>query len=133
MKSRMPAFWALLPALAFGAEAPGPPPLPADLGDLLRQAEVLSPAIRVTLPKAQTGKTLSATNLVITLTKDHVIYWEEEVVSLKELRERLRRAGGSKPVLIRADRHAYVDKLIELWDLCRDGGYQEVHIATLSE
>ncbi len=46
MKSRMPAFWALLPVLAFGAEAPGPPPLPADLGDLLRQAEAMSPAIR---------------------------------------------------------------------------------------
>lgn len=46
MKSRMPAFWALLPALAFGAETPGPPPLPADLGDLLRQAEEMSPAIR---------------------------------------------------------------------------------------
>ena len=100
---------------------------------LLTSSFVLSPAIRVMLPKAQTGKTLSATNLVITLTKDHVIYWDEEVVSLKDLRERLRRAGGSKPVLIRADRHAYVDKLIELWDLCRDGGYQEVHIATLSE
>lgn len=100
---------------------------------LLTSSFVLSPAIRVMLPKAQTGKTLSATNLVITLTKDHVIYWDEEVVSLKDLRDRLKRAGGSKPVLIRADRHAYVDRLIELWDLCRDGGYQEVHIATLSE
>ena len=100
---------------------------------LLTSSFVLSPAIRVTLPKAQTGKTLSATNLVITLTKDHVIYWDEEVGSLNDLRERLTRAGGSKPVLIRADRHAYVDKLIELWDICRDGGYQEVHIATLSE
>ncbi|MEK7282489.1 MAG: TolC family protein [Acidobacteriota bacterium] len=44
MKSRMPAFWALLPVLAFGAEDPGQPP-PADWGDLLRQAQVLSPAI----------------------------------------------------------------------------------------
>ncbi|MBI1949788.1 MAG: TolC family protein [Acidobacteria bacterium] len=42
----MPAFWALLPALAFGADAPGPALPPADLGDLLRQAEALSPAIR---------------------------------------------------------------------------------------
>jgi len=100
---------------------------------LLTSSFVLSPAIRVTLPKAQTGKTLSATNLVITLTKDHVIYWDEEVMSLNDLRERLKRAGGSKPILIRADRHAYVDKLIELWDLCRDSGYQEGHIATLSE
>ena len=70
---------------------------------------------------------------MITLTKDHIIYWDEQVVTLKELRQVLKRAGGEKPVLIRSDRHAYVNKLIQLWDLCRDAGYQEVHIATLAE
>ena len=100
---------------------------------LLTSSFVLAPGIRVTLPKAVTSKTLSASNLVITLTKDHVIYWNEEVVTLKELHKKLAAEGGAKAVLIRADRHAYVDKLIELWDLCRDTGYEEVHIATLSE
>ena len=100
---------------------------------MLTSSFVLSPGIRVILPKATTSQRLSISNLVITLTKDHVIYWEEEVVTLKELRKRLKDVGGNKPVLIRADRHAYVDKLIELWDLCRDSGYKEVHIATLSE
>ncbi|MBI2174360.1 MAG: biopolymer transporter ExbD [Candidatus Omnitrophica bacterium] len=80
-----------------------------------------------------TSQRMTASNLVITLTKDHLIYWEEELITLKALREQLKQAGGKRPVLIRADRHAYVDKLIELWDLCRDIGYQEVHIATLSE
>jgi biopolymer transport protein ExbD len=100
---------------------------------LLTSSFVLSPGIRVALPKAQTSKSLSASNVVITLNKDHVIYWHEEVVTLKELRRRLKAGEGKQAVLIRADRHAYVDKLIELWDLCRDSGYQEVHIATLSE
>lgn len=100
---------------------------------MLTSGFILHPGIRVTLPKAATSQRIAASNLVITLSKEHVIYWDEEVVTLKELRARLARAGGSKPVLIRADRHAYVDKLIELWDLCRDAGYQEVHIATLSE
>ena len=99
---------------------------------MLTSSFVLSPGIQVRLPKASTAKSLSASNLVVTLTKDHVIYWNEEVISLKELRKKLE-AGGVKAVLIRADRHAYVDKLIELWDLCRDTGHQEVHIATLSE
>ena len=100
---------------------------------MLTSSFVLSPGIRITLPKAATGQRVSASTLVITLTKDHVIYWEEQVITLKELREQLRRSGGNKPVLIRADRHAYVDKLIELWDLCRDAGYGQVHIATLSD
>ena len=100
---------------------------------MLTSSFVFSPGIRIALPKAVTSQRLSASNLVITLTKEHVVYWDEEVVTIHELRKRLKAAGGSKPVLIRADRHAYVDKLIELWDLCRDVGYQEVHIATLSE
>lgn len=100
---------------------------------MLTSSFILHPGIRVTLPKATTSQHMAASNLVITLTKDHVIYWEEGVVTLKELRERLEHASGKKPVLIRADRHAYVDRLIELWDLCRESGYQEVHIATLSE
>ena len=100
---------------------------------MLTSSFVLYPGIRVTLPKAATSKTLSVSNLVITLTKDHIIYWDEQVVTLKELRQVLRKAGGDKPVLIRSDRHAYVNKLIQLWDLCRDAGYQEVHIATVAE
>ena len=100
---------------------------------MLTSSFVLHPGIRVTLPKAVTSQRLSASNLVITLTKDHVIYWEDQVVTFKELRDKLTRAGGDKAVLIRADRHAYVEKLIDLWDLCRDIGYREVHIATLSD
>ena len=100
---------------------------------LLTSSFVIAPGIKVALPKAQTGKRLALSNIVVTLSKEHVLYWDEEVVSLQELRGRLKRAGGNKPVLIRADKHAYVDKLIELWDLCRDAGYQEIHIATLSD
>jgi len=100
---------------------------------MLTSSFVLHPGIRINLPKAATSQRMAPSNLVITLTKDHVIYWESDVVTLKEVRNRLKRAGGNKPVLIRSDRHAYVDNLIELWDLCRDAGYAEVHIATLSE
>ena len=100
---------------------------------MLTSSFVLHPGIRVNLPAAKTAERLAASNLVITLTKDHLIYWEDELVTFKELRERLVRAGGRKPVLIWADRYAYVDKLIALWDLCRDTGYEQVKIATRSE
>ena len=100
---------------------------------MLTSSFILHPGIRVTLPKASTSQTLSASQVVITLTKDHLIYLDEEVITLKALRTRLKETAGNKPVLIRADRHAYVDKLIELWDMCRDAGYSEIHIATMSE
>jgi biopolymer transport protein ExbD len=100
---------------------------------MLTSSFFLHPGIRVTLPKAVSSQQASASNLVITLTKDHLVYLGNEVVTLKELRDTLKRVGGGKPVLIRSDRYAYVDKLIALWDLCREAGFREVHIATLSE
>jgi len=100
---------------------------------MLTSSFILQPGIRISLPKAASSKQLSTSMLVITLTKDHVVYWNDEVVTLRELRERFTRTGTHKPVLIRSDRHAYVDKLIELWDLCRETGFHEVHIATLPD
>ncbi len=96
-------------------------------------APMMQQSINVTLPKASTGEQSGDTGLAITLTKDHLIYLDKDLVTLKDLRERLRAAGGGRPVMIRADRHAYVDKLMELWDLCRDTGFREVHIATLAD
>jgi biopolymer transport protein ExbD len=96
-------------------------------------APMLRQGIDVTLPKAATSKHVSVSGVEITLTKDHLVYLDDRLVTLKELRRRFAGLGGGKPVLIRADRFAYVDKLIELWDLCRETGFREVHIATLSE
>ena len=100
---------------------------------MLTSSFVLHPGIRVKLPKASTSTAIAVSKLVVTLTKDHVLYFNEEVVTLAELRGELERAGGGVPVLIRSDRYAYVTKLIELWDLCRDVGYDEIHIATLAD
>ena len=96
-------------------------------------APLLDQGISVVLPRAATATRAGAGGgLSITLTKEHVVYFNDQVVTLKELRQQL---GGARhqPILIRADRNAYVSRLVELWDVCRDAGFQEVRIATLSE
>ena len=96
-------------------------------------APMMREGIRVTLPAALTSRQVEGAGVVISLTKDHVVYLDEEVVTMKGLRRKLSRLDRSATVLIQADRHAYVNKLMELWDLCRDVGLSEIHIATLSE
>jgi biopolymer transport protein ExbD len=100
---------------------------------MLTSSFVLQPGIPISLPKAASSQQGTRSDLIITLTKDHLVYLDNELVTMKELRGQLSRAGGDKPVLIRSDRYAYVAKLIELWDLCREAGFREVHIATLPE
>ena len=96
-------------------------------------APLLRQGFNVTLPRAATGKAVPSTELVMTLTKDHMVYLNDEVVTLNELRQKLAHFTGDRPVFIRADRHAYVNNLIQLWDLCREMGVRDIHVATLTE
>ena len=98
-------------------------------------APLMRPGIQVALPKASTGQPLSSgtSGLTITLTKEHVVYFNNEVVTLAELRQKLAGLQGTHPVFIRADRYAYVNHLIALWDLCRDLGVRDIHVATVTE
>ncbi len=96
-------------------------------------APMMQQGIDVALPKATTSQQVGASGVVITLTKEHVVYYGDEVVTLGELRHTLAALKSRQPILIRADRSAYVNKLVDLWDLCRDAGFREIHIATLSD
>lgn len=89
--------------------------------------------VSVALPQAASSRGLSSSGRTVTLTKDHLVYLDGELVTLNELRRKLGSLGGGTPILIRSDRFAYVDKLIELWDLCREAGFHQIHIATLPE
>ncbi|HEX9780398.1 MAG TPA: biopolymer transporter ExbD [bacterium] len=100
---------------------------------MLTSSFVLHPSIRVSLPQASTAQRTSATSLIITLTKEHLVYVNDGLVTFTELETTLERTPRDTPVLIRADQHAFVEKLVELWDLCRRTGYERVHIATLAE
>ena len=96
-------------------------------------APMLDQGIKVDLPSAKTAKKSPTFNgLNLTLTREHLVYLNGELVSLQELRQRLATLPD-QPVLLRADRSAYVSKLVELWDLCRGQGFHQVRILTASE
>ena len=89
--------------------------------------------ISVVLPKAKTGQETGTAALVITLTREHVTYLGDTPVTFAELRQRLDSAERNQTVLIRADESAYVKKLMELWDTCRDFGFTRVYVSTTAD
>ena len=93
-------------------------------------APMLQPGISVKLPHAQTAKPVESQGLTITLSKEDVAYVDGRAISLRDLRSQLAPRRGEGSIVIRADRYASVGHLMELWDLCRDLGFSQIHIAT---
>ena len=98
---------------------------------MLTSGFISEPGIEVNLPKAVTSEAVEEENLIITVTSENVIYVNKEVVTLRELKSRLRKAYmEGRSLFIKADRRASVGRIVEVWDLARSLGIPKINIAT---
>ncbi len=89
------------------------------------------PGVKVHLPKAVTADVSHKETTVISIAKDNQLYFGSRLVTLNELRTQLVPHGKKNdPVLIRSDRQTSLGRVVEVWDLCRTLGIQQVNIAT---
>jgi biopolymer transport protein ExbD len=87
--------------------------------------------INVKLPKAVTSDIIKEENFIVTITSENVTYLNGAVITLKEMKERLREPGSKdRTLLIKADRRASVGRIVDVWDLCRELGIEKINIAT---
>ena len=92
---------------------------------------IFQPGISVNLPKAVTSEVIQQENVVIVITKDDKIYMNDRMISQDELRSKLRLISKEKAsLLIKADSHASLGRIVEIWDMCRNEGVLQVNIAT---
>ena len=101
---------------------------------MLSSSFTFQSGINVKLPKAVTSDILREENLIVTITSDNIIYLNNDVITLKELENRLSQSGTkTRPLLIKADRRASVGRIVDVWDLCRNLGIERINIATNQE
>ena len=86
--------------------------------------------IKVSLPKAVTSETVGAKATVITITREKVLYMGNDAVSTQELVSRIEALPKKDSILIKADKGTSLDRVVEVWDICRRAGIQQVNIAT---
>ena len=88
-------------------------------------------AIDIKLPKVITSDIIREENTVITITNENVIYYNNTVTTLNELKAILNKIKNIKnPILIKSDRRASMGRIIDVWDLCRSLGIEQINIAT---
>lgn len=98
---------------------------------LFTSSFIFQPGIRVSLPKAVTSEVIQQDNVVLTITKDNKLYLEDKEVSSGELISRLKILAKEKTgLLIKADSHAPLGRIVEIWDACRREGVTQINIAT---
>ena len=92
---------------------------------------IFQPGIKVNLPKAVTSEVIQQENVVIIITRDDKIYLNDREISQDEIASNLRIiAKGKTPLLIKADSHASLGRVVEIWDMCRSEGVSQINIAT---
>lgn len=92
---------------------------------------IFQPGIKVNLPKAVTSEVVQQESVVITITKDDRVYLNDRQISEDELRSKLKIIAKEKAsLLIKADSHTTLGKVVGIWDTCRKEGVLQVNIAT---
>ncbi len=97
---------------------------------MLTSSFIMQPGIKVNLPKAVTSDVLEEKNIIIVVSSEDVVYLNEKVFTIDELKSYISRKNlYSKPILIKADKRASLGRVVEVWDLCREMGIEQVNIA----
>ena len=92
---------------------------------------VFQPGIQVSLPKAITSEVINSENIIVTVTGQDLLFWNDKPITIVDLSSRLREAAAdNKSLLLKADKNASLGRVVEIWDLCRDLGIAQINIAT---
>jgi len=92
---------------------------------------IFQPGIKVSLPKAVTSEIIEEEGVVIVITKDARIYLNDREIAEDELLSKLSLIAKEKgSLLIKADSKVPLDRIVEIWDMCRNQGVTQVNIAT---
>jgi biopolymer transport protein ExbD len=100
---------------------------------LLLGALAVQPGIRVRLPEAATQDRESAQEVVLVLTRDDRLYFNNDLTEIAQLGDRMRerlQARSDTIVIIRADKEVLHGRVVEVMDIAKNAGAARLSIAT---
>lgn len=102
---------------------------------LLTTTFVVQPGLQVNLPQAAIQeKTVEKQEWFVILTKDDRLFFNDRLLTLSELQtalqEKLQEGFGGQPLIIKADKEVQHGKVVEILDLAKGLGINQLAIAT---
>ncbi|MCS7045737.1 MAG: biopolymer transporter ExbD [Gemmataceae bacterium] len=95
-------------------------------------SSLISPNLRLTLPKASTGAPGESPEIVVSLTREGTIFVNNEPTPVAALTERLRplvQRSQTKLVTFRGDEQAPYQFFVQVLDAARKAGAANMHLA----
>ena len=93
-----------------------------------------SGGINVKLPEASSAKPIKAENITINLTKEGEIYYNKEVSSIDQIKNKLKEVKDKTSlVIIRADDQVEHGKVVQAMDAAKSEGFSKLAIAVQKE
>jgi biopolymer transport protein ExbD len=91
----------------------------------------LQSGLKIDLPKTITSQMIGTQGLDIKVSAENLVYLEDKTLTLAELKNFLVQvAKRRESLVIKADRRASLERVVEIWDMARDLGITQLSIAT---
>lgn len=101
---------------------------------MLTSSFVMQQGIKINLPKAVTSEEVKYENIEIAISGENVIYLNGKVITISELKNLFKQLPrGRQSIMIKADRRSSLGRVVEIWDMCREAGVNQINIATDQE
>ena len=95
---------------------------------------ILTPSIKIKLPQSSHTKTLTDLKSVsISISSEGIIYLENEIVTLKELRDRIHKMhtmNAELGIVINVDKSTYFQRVVDALDILNELGVSKLDIRT---
>jgi len=103
---------------------------------LLSSTYIIQPGIKVELPPSETSQVIDQKSIIVTLTRDGVVWLGETRTTLEGLAGLLRQqlvSGGQQTVVIKADRSVTLETTVNVIDRIKAAGAERFLIATMRD
>ena len=102
---------------------------------MLSSSFIFNPGIKVDLPESSASSDLRSTDLIITVTKENMIFFKDvsRPLNMTELDEKLKRAAAEDPdqlLIMNADSNVPYGKVVKIMSMAWDAGLRRQGLGT---
>lgn len=103
---------------------------------MLTSSFIMQPGIKIHLPQATTSEIVSEKEVIVSISREGIIFYREKPVTVEQLEKLLQEATSKdkdKVLIIKGDKKAEHGTVVSVMDIARKTGINRIVIGTIPE